>query len=116
MLAKFISILPLFQYWKFGTTFLPKKERCLIYKFHNGIATLVAYSVNSLETLSNLVEGCFEKEPNFKKVLFQAFELPSNTLFIGLRVIYKGTIVLITHYSKKRFYWRLLCSTKFAQK
>ena len=100
MLAKFISICPYSSIGNLERLF-SKKERCLIYKFHNGIATLVAYSVNSLETLSNLVEGCFEKESNFKKVLFQAFELPSNTLFIGLRVIYKGTIVLITHYSKK---------------
>lgn len=97
---KHFAPIPVLEIWN---DFYPKKERCLIYKFHNGIATLVAYSVNSLETLSNLVEGCFEKESNFKKVLFQAFELPSNTLFIGLRVIYKGTIVLITHYSKKDF-------------
>ena len=87
---KHFAPIPVLEIWN---DFSPKKERCLIYKFHNGIATLVAYSVNSLETLSNLVEGCFEKESNFKKVLFQAFELPSNTLFIGLRVIYKGTIV-----------------------
>ena len=65
---KHFAPIPVLEIWN---DFSPKKERCLIYKFHNGIATLVAYSVNSLETLSNLVEGCFEKESNFKKVLFK---------------------------------------------
>ena len=54
---KHFAPIPVLEIWN---DFSPKKERCLIYKFHNGIATLVAYSVNSLETLSNLVEFYFK--------------------------------------------------------
>ena len=42
---KHFAPIPVLEIWN---DFSPKKERCLIYKFHNGIATLVAYSVNSL--------------------------------------------------------------------
>lgn len=88
---------PVLRIWN---DFSPCKEEWFIYEFRDGIATFVAYSLNSLETLSELVDGCFEKRSNFKKVLFQALALPSNTLFVGLRIIYKGTIILITPYSK----------------
>ena len=65
---KHFAPIPVLEIWN---DFSPKKERCLIYKFHNGIATLVAYSVNSLETLSNLVKVVLKKNQILRKFYFK---------------------------------------------
>ena len=67
-----------------------------MYDFSDGIATIVVYSFNSLETLGELIKGCFEKKSNFKKVLFQTFDVSPDTPFIGIRFVHNGTIVLMT--------------------
>lgn len=79
------------------------KDKWFVYDFSDGIATIVVYSFNSLETLGELIKGCFEKKSNFKKVLFQTFDVSPDTPFIGIRFVHNGTIVLITHYNKDDF-------------
>ena len=83
--------------------FSPYKAKWFVYDFSDGIATIVTYSFNSLETLGELIEGCFEKKSNFKKVLFKAFDVSPDTPFIGIRVVINGTIVLVTHHNKGDF-------------
>lgn len=91
---------PVFTVWN---EFSIYKDKWFVYDFSDGIATIVTYSLNSLETLEELIEGCFEKKSNFKKVLFKTFVVSPDTPFIGIRVVINGTIVLITHYNKGDF-------------
>ena len=91
---------PVFTVWN---EFSIYKDKWFVYDFSDGIATIVTYSLNSLETLEELIEGCFEKKSNFKKVLLKTFDVSPDTPFIGIRVVINGTIVLITHYNKGDF-------------
>lgn len=92
--------IPVFTVWN---EFSPYKDKWFVYDFSDGIATIVTYSFNSLKTLGELIEGCFEKKSNFKKVLFKTFDVSPDTPFIGIRFVHNGTIVLITHYNKGDF-------------
>ena len=55
------------------------KDKWFVYDFSDGIATIVVYSFNSLETLGELIKGCFETLKKFysKHLMFRLIRLLS---------------------------------------
>ncbi len=74
----------------------PKRDTLQVESFENGVVTIDPMYDSTITTVAEIVAGCFEKDSNFTRELFRAFECNENTAFTGIKFTFNEVTVMVT--------------------
>lgn len=78
-------------------TISPKRDILFVTSFKDGIVTIKPGVGGNIQTFSELISGCFNKESNFAEEMSKAFYGNYSTSFTAIKFTFNGITVMVTN-------------------